>query len=291
MVNYIYAYEIEPTDIPDLIFQGYYKLLKGLDLPFFISTFIIGLVNSCTIIFFARNKVPRYTFLVFVIFFAHLIVVRDFAQMRISFAFSFFLLALMNKKALRFIFIVIAIGIHKSIIVLILVYFFTEFYVRQTQSTKRMLFLLSLSGGVLLYAGIEYLLFLDPRIEIYLSWDKDGYGNTVSSYGSVLFQILLLLVYFGVAGFKGWSSNIYLMLTVFGILAFIALSPTAIFAFRLSNLVWSFYPFLVLDIIERSRSKFIKPVHYTITMTTIVMLIIFIVNRPGSFRIINSIQF
>jgi hypothetical protein len=291
IVNYIYAYEVDPSNIPDVLFQSYYIFLNLMNFPFFVSNLLIGILNSFVLVFFVSKFFPRYTFLNFLIFFTHLMVVRDFAQLRISFAFSFFILGIMNKNFLKYFFIFLSFGIHKSLVVLALVYFFAEFFIRQSLKVKIILFICFVITSLLLYSGITYLFFIDPRIEIYLTWDKDGYGNSVSSFGSILFHITLLIVYFLVVGVKDFSSNIFLMLTVFGILFFMALSPTAIFAFRLSNLIWSFYPFLIFQILDECRNRYLKPVSYVVSFFIILVTIIFLISRPGSFEIIQSIQF
>jgi hypothetical protein len=290
VVNYIYAYNEDPTFITDFLFQEYYKFLKLLKFPFFISTLLIGIVNSLSLLYFTSKNFPRYIFITFVFFFLHLMVIRDFAQFRISFAFSLFLLGLLKKTKFRFLFLICSIGIHKSIFVLILAYYFTKLFVKQSNSTKLVFLVGAIILSILLYEGIQYILFIDPRIEIYLSWDKEGYGQPVTTYGSLLFQLFILSVFFLFFGIKEFTSDFYVMLTFFGIIIFIILSPTAIFAFRLSNLLWSFYPFIIIQIIEKCRIRYYESFYYLISIPIILLVVIFLVSRHGTFRIIDSIQ-
>ena len=289
--NYFNAYMYDPLEIPDLLFQKYYIILKYYEIPFWFSNLFIGFVNSICLIYFSYKKFPKYIFIVFFIFFCHLIVVRDFAQLRISLAFSFFILALVQKNRLfKFLLVFVSLGIHKSLLVIVVSYFLASKISRLNAPKRHTFLFFSIVSSVLLYFGVSYLFFIDARIEIYLNWDKDGYGNPVSSFGSVIFQTYLILLYVIIIGFKNMTSNKYILLTFFGFMIFVAFSPTAIFAFRLSNLVWSFYPFLIIEMLMYTKKKYKTSNAYLLSFIIIILPMIFFLNRPGTFSIIQSIK-
>ena len=70
-----------------------------------------------------------------------MIVVRDFAQLRISLAFSFFILALVQKNRLfKFLLVFVSLGIHKSLLVIVVSYFLAS-KISRLNAPKRHTFL------------------------------------------------------------------------------------------------------------------------------------------------------
>jgi hypothetical protein len=292
MANYIYAFEFEPELIPDIGFQFIIAFYKSLGFPFIMLMLSIGAINLSAILRLARYYNLSVGLLI-IFWILHIVVVRDFSQLRVSLAISLAIIGITSKSSMsKWVLYVMSISVHSSLLVFLLAYESCK-AVSLVQSIRKQWLLISIKSMVVVYVSVmlPQLGFIDDRIEIYLSWNEEGYGAEVTSFGSLILHALIVL--FSVFFYSRWSND-HRLRTIFymeilGIVTFISFSNYAIFAFRLSSLVFSLYPVLILSIIKSVEMRHNK---YS-TLLSLMLLWFFtliLILRPGSVEIINLIQ-
>tara|TARA_R100001143_G_scaffold63552_1_gene71817 strand:- start:8717 stop:9748 length:1032 start_codon:yes stop_codon:yes gene_type:complete len=294
--NYLYAFNEDVTFIPDVGFQLIIILFNALGLPFAAMMLFISFINI-----YALRKIASFYHVSFglllILWFFHIVVVRDFAQMRSGLAVSLALLGVVTSKPwLKILLFTFSASVHITSIVFIFAFEFVK-QVSQKKSKWLRFFLISVSIVLLIAIGqvlLPILSVFDERIEIYMAWNDSGYGAPVESYGILALHGLILML--AALTYQSWKSDViirYLIyLEIFSIATFIAFSNFAVFAFRLSNVVASLYPVLVILLISRvnlSYGKFnISPVSSYMFISFFLLVLTL---RPGSFGILNSITF
>jgi hypothetical protein len=292
MENYIYAFESDPAFIPDIGFQSIIEFYSALGLPFFVLMLSIAATN-----FFAITRLASHFNLSFglmlIIWFFHIVVVRDFAQLRSSLAISLAIIGLTSSSGtLKWLLYLGSASVHLTSVIFILAY---ETCSRVSAMRSKLwqwlvigvLSAIAIVGGMLL----PHLGFLNERIEIYLLWTEDGYGAPVGSFGILFLHILILAI--SLVSFRSWSVDARLRtvfyLEILGIVAFVSLSSYGIFAFRLSNLVLSLYSVLILAAIKAMGERRTR---YTDILQKFALLLIglVLILRPGSVDILERIK-
>lgn len=288
---YFYAFEHDYKIIPDIGFQIIIIVFNYLGLPFLVMMLAIGAVN-----YFAVYRLARYygvSFgLLYIIWFLHSVIVRDFSQLRISLAVSIAMLGIISApKKIKLGFYIVSVSVHISAIVFILVYEACKI-VSTVRSVRRQMILILIISVIIISIGsmLPHFDFLDERITVYLNWEEEGYGNPVGSLTLLYFHALVVML--SICFYPVWSGDQRLRalfyMEILGIVSFIALSDYSIFAFRLSHLIFTLYPILIISIITgvgQKRSRYTG-------MTSILLLWFFsfiLVIRPGSIDILNDI--
>lgn len=289
--EYLPAFYEDSSQIPDIGFRLLMFLFGSVGLPFEIMMLFMGLLNLLSL-----RRVAKYFdvsfVLLLVLYFLHLAVVRDFAQLRVGFALTIALLSVtLSGNLKRSTLYLLAASIHFTSILFIIPYEYFKWLVKLKSKQKQRFFSLAAWAGIFIIgAFIQVLAFLDPRIDIYLNWNEENYGSTVGQFYSILFQLAILALAY--LNRKSWLSNlqtkILVCLQITGVIIFVSFMNYSIFAFRLSNVVFSLYPVLLICLLER---------HLQIKYSRILAAIIYVVvgfllmSRQGSFDILQSIQF
>lgn len=295
MANYRYAYEVDPTRLPDFGFRLLIIACRSVGLPFQVFMLGIGMVNAWAI----RRLALRFNvglLPLVIVWFLHLVIVRDFAQLRISFAASLALLAICADRGwVKYLMYIAASSMHYSSLVFIMAYE-VSFFVASLPSARWRVFLVTgmVLGTIVIGRLLSLFAALDPRIDIYLKWNEPGYGNAVESYNSLFLHFVILgLAY--VTRFEWRESRdiralVYMQLL--GITTFIAFSGVAIIAFRLSNVMLSLYPLLLLICVRAVPVNWQgRPARLAASAVISLLIAIMLVARPGSYGILERIAY
>lgn len=302
MDNYLYAFEYDPTLIPDFGFQYLMQLFSFFQFSFVDLMFLIAIINLFALKRLATHFKVSFGLLL-ILWFLHIAVVRDFAQLRSSLAISLAIIGFTSKiNILKYLFYFISSTIHLTSIVFIIAY---EVCVKTSRfrSNSIQWFLMGIFSLVILVGGIslQHLGFIDDRIDLYLEWDEDGYGTRVSSYGTILLHLFILIL--AIFSRKYWYGKVEIRslfyLEILGLITFISLMNYQIFAFRLSNLILSLYPVFFLAIMKANvndrndNNKIIKNNFFPHIYQKLILIFfaILLIVRPGSLSIIERIGF
>lgn len=290
--NFDDSYE---NSIPDIGFRLLIDGLKALHLPFEALMLLMGVFSILAIHRLSRSFDINFVLLL-LLWFMHLAVVRDFSQTRIGFAMALATFALTSTTtAARVCWYALAISMHLTAAAFVLAYELCLYLANSKNAAKRRGWMLAILAIIFLVGrSIDSLSFLDPRIEIYLNWEREGYGVPVDSYGS-------LMLHFGVLAMAALCRRHWLhdprlraifYLEVLGITSFIAFSDVAIFAFRLSNVLVSLYALLVAHCL---LALYATPGRMSATRTGALLLAclmaLFLLVRPGSYEVLAAMSF
>jgi hypothetical protein len=293
IANYKYSYEVSyEGGVPDVGFRFLMDIFIAASLPWKAVQFFSGIVGLIAVRrgadYFGVSKS-----LLLLFFLLHLIVVRDFAQLRVGLAVSFLVIGLTLPLGWRIMFYVIGASIHITTIPFIIAY---EACIRtaniQSKYTRRIVVLLGMGLVCVACLSLSSFAFLDPRIELYMSWKNEGYGMPVNSYGLLILHGLMI---FGIWKIRAmWAVNVQIRalfyLEIVGVTTFLALSNHAIFAFRISNVILSLYPVLFLLAIDCLRVQIGTRSATEFARATLVMVFCFaLLLRPESYEIIVRI--
>jgi len=292
-VNYQYAYDVDPTFIPEIGFRALLIIFRSLGLPLTFLLLFIGLVDL-----FALRRVSRHFgvsfVLLLVLWFLHIVVVRDLAQIRIGLAISVVMIGLTaSLRSSKFSFYVLGGSIHYSVLLFIIAYEVCVFVANIDRARMRHRLVFGMIAGTLILGqALKVLSFLDPRIELYMQWEQSGYGRAVESYGSLVLHFVVVIL--AVITRRNWQrpgqARALLYLQLVGMSSFIALSATSIFAFRLSNALLSLYPILLLMSCAALRIRLGgRPAHAAAAGITMMVMCCALLLRPGSFEIVQRV--
>ncbi len=290
--NYVYSFYQNPSDVPDFGYRSLIYIFNALNLSL---AHMFLAMNLITIYAFHRfcnkNSINFALFITF--YFLHLMVLRDLVQLRSAFAFSLFLLSITyDKKYLKFIIGLIASSIHLTVIPLILSFYFFTWIFSYKLINKSILISLSFLVIILVGSNLEYLNAIDPRIGIYLNWKKEGYGNEVSNLSFLYFHTVILLIssfYYFQSKSNDKLIEILLLLEVISLVTFVSLSDIAIFAFRISSMIASLYPFLLIRSLQLYENK-VGDISISKSLFILVPIACFLLFRPGTFELILSLS-
>lgn len=273
--NYRRAYNnTEIVDIFDPGYQFMMSLSRSVGLPFEVFLLSIGIINLFLIRYICSKLSVNYG-LVLAIFALHLFIVRDFTQLRVSLAINLVMSAYFMTKGYRYIVYILGISIHVSALALVGVLVGYTFYKRSGYILKILPFL----GIILISLNIGSLSFLDPRIDLYINWAREGYGNPVASYKQLIFVFVLLFMALYENNFR---MNIFVYSFLFSAVMFLSFSNISIFSFRLTNICMSFYPFFLAKLV-RGETSVIAKLSFLLVVISALLL------RQDSMRILESI--
>lgn len=286
--TYSVAYDDTGQAIPDLGYTALTWLTRSLGIGF--STFLLLQGLFTLIVLWVVSEAKRADpLVVLVIYLLHLAVVRDMSQSRIGLAVALYLLGQTRQRALpKVLLYICAASVHITVVVVMFVWFYAQFVGRLkpiSQFVAAYVPLIAFSiGGVLL---LNLASGLDPRVEIYLSWDEAAYGAPLESFGALLRSGTVLLIYFAASHrFPGLKLRSYVLMELAGAAILIGFSRYSIFAARLANVAISMYPIGIgiIALAYRSRlaeqSKSLRyrgAVQLAVAATMLTLLV-----RPGS---------
>ena len=248
---YIYSYYNDYAYIPDVGFKAVMFSFNSVGLPFqammlFIAALTILSLRSAAK-YFSISFIPLLT-----LYFLHLVVVRDFSQIRVGFAVALAILGLTSSgKLKRGVFYLLAGSIHLTSLVFILSYEFCRWAVQfKSRRTQIMVMVCAL-------VGIFFLGYYSRML-----WGQDD------------------------------KIRVLVFLQILGISIFLAFIDIAIFAFRLSNVTLSLYPVLLISILSRLRMRADGYLlNNTLAVFVWLLVGISLIFRPGSVEILKAVSF
>lgn len=278
--------------VPDI---GYKVLMEianaiGLDLSEFF--FLQGLFTLCAIYMLAK-KLKSDVVVTVTLFVIHAAVVRDFSQSRTALAVAIYFIALtQEKKSIYLLLTAMAVSVHLSLLPLVLVYHWARIVV----SFQRGQVFLAAAPAAAVLLGMALVLPLvssiDPRIELYMNWNEDLYGNPVGSYSTLLLFLLIAVVSYRAYQVTGdEASKVFVIMILYAAVTFIAFRQLAIFAFRLSNVVAALYPFAIgraIYLLKTREQNRLFDVVVPVALLGVLLLAVII--RPGSRDILLETQ-
>lgn len=291
--NYRYAYEVDHEFIPDVGFQFLATIAYDAGVPFRLFILLIGFVSA-----WALSRIAKFyeldLFLLFLLYFVHLIVVRDLATLRVGLAVAVAVIGMTSGGAVRkWALYAAATSIHSSVFAFVVLY---EFCIRVSAfraGRRRLVIAFTFVAIVALGMQVAGLVALvDERIDIYSGWQQSGYGSPVESYLGLMRSLLLLAWAWAMR--DKWKGDAHLRaivyLELFSVAVFLGFWQVAIFAFRLSNVVSTLYPVLILALILRSSAA-VTPARLGLAgRAAMIAVVIGLVSRPGTLDILKRVN-
>jgi hypothetical protein len=286
-----------PEDISDPGFRALVYIANLLSVEFSYFLLFQAVFTVCAIKRLS-NSLNSDFLLAFSIFLIHSAVVRDFSQSRVALAVAFIFLAYSYTGNLRKQFyLIIATSIHLTVAVPIIIFFVSNRIALLGKFIIFFVILISALMAILIKSHIvPALFFIDPRIEMYLNFTDDFYGNAVLNFKTLFFYgSLYLMALFSYSSTKDIFYLKFSLYVFFGIIIFYLFSNVAILSYRLASLSIIFYPFVIskiyLDLINfnllkvpRKNFQILK-----VALNLAAIIIIFSGYRQGTSEIMNSI--
>lgn len=277
ILNYRRVYEdLENSTIvdPGYNFLMYVGKSIGLELEGFLLA--IGLLNLFLIFKICRFLKVNFG-VVLAILALHLTVVRDFAQLRVGLAINVALFGFILKGWSKYLLYIIAGSLHFTALVIV-----GFFITQKTMATSRSIIVkvLPLIGVVVLGSSLSLLYQIDPRIELYMSWDRENYGQAVSSYSQLLFILFLII---SSIMYRGEDQKLYMLSFIFAATVFCSFTSVSIFSFRLANVAISLYPYFAAAFLGSRANSLKKKAVFTTS------LLFFLSLRSGNDAILGAI--
>jgi len=291
---YFSAFYEDHTEIPDIGFQLLMLSFNSLQSPFQVMMLFIAIATILSLCRAARYFTVSFG-LLFILYFLHLAVVRDFSQLRVGLAVALAIFAVTSQgKFKRGALYLLAGSVHITSLAFILSYEFCRWAGQLNSRRKQIIVMVSAVFGIFfLGSSLQYLAFLDPRIEIYLSWKSDNYGTPVGQFLTLFFQMSILALAYHTR--KSWRKDekirTLVYLQILGIAVFIAFIDVAIFAFRISNVTLSLYPVLLISVLAHLRLRVDRYSVANISAALIWLIIgTILLSRAGSAEILKAIS-
>ena len=131
-------------------------------------------------------------------------------------------------------------------------------------------------------------------IDIYLNWKEEGYGEAGFSYTSLALHLAIALLAWVTR--DKWSRAPQMLpvfyLQIFGLVTLLAFAQAAIFFGRLSNVVFSLYPILLIRSLQSVGVRVAgQPAGKLASGVLAMGIFVVLATRPVSFTILNLIGF
>jgi len=287
-----YLHYFNVGGVPDRGFQGLIDIFKYFSFPYNSIIFFVGCVTLFSAYRVAKHYKVSFIFLL-VLLFLHLIVVRDFAQLRIGLAISLALIGITLSVRWKSLIYILSVSMQLSAIAFIAAYEACVF-ISKVKDQKIRITLISFGAAFICLVGLflNDIDFLDDRISIYLQWDKTGYGKPVEHYGMLIFSSLIIGA--SLITRRTWHSDkkvrTLFYLQLLGVVTFVSFRDSAIFAFRITNAVVSLYPVFILILLQRYSyypNNFLPK--RVVTRIMLLVIIVALLLRSESFSIIKQI--
>lgn len=278
--NYKRFYNSDSNDIFDPGFSFLVNLANSISLSFEVFLLFLGFINI-----FLYKRISKHFSVHFgillIILILHIFIVRDFAQFRVGLAIATVIYGYTKPGIIKYLFYIIGLSFHITSIVLVLTFVYFDFFLKNNPSHVKLIipFSIIILSGVF----IGYLAAIDPRIDLYLNWDREGYGAPATDFKQPLFIIFIICIHLYFQRKTIYEIDLFTFCYFSALLIFISFSDYAIFSYRLSNVAISLYPITIASIMNSSRPTLNKAF-------VIFVFIILISLRENSFEIINSIE-
>jgi hypothetical protein len=278
--GYKRLYEVSATDLFDPGFLLLINMSKAISLSFELFLLSLGVLTAILYFRVSRFFSIKYGILIFVLM-LHLFIVRDYSQLRLGLACAMIIYSYTLNGKLKYLGYFFGFSIHFTGLVLISLFTYFELILKKKPSLIKKIFpfiVIFLFGFFINYLGA-----LDPRIDLYLNWDKSGYGVPVNDYKQPLFIFFIVLfhLYFNKKTISDFDLFTFCYLS--SLMIFVSFSDYAIFSYRLSNVAISLYPITIAKMFECSRPNLNK-------ICGILIFIILVGLRDNSLQILNSIE-
>jgi len=282
--NYRRLYEMNDNFV-DVGFNLLMFPFQFTGMPFEIFLFSVGIFNLILVYKITKRLDVNFG-IVFFIFLLHIIIVRDFAQLRVGLAINIALYAYFCSKRWKYLIYVLAISVHLTVVILIVI--LTAYKIFEKRRMALSFLAITLLIWPIISLNLIILAVIDPRIELYMSWQRQGYGESVHTYVQPLFVIFLLLIYLlqnskNLISLKLTKIDIFIFSLLHALVIFVSFSQYAIFAYRLTNVAISLYPFFIASIMKNCNSSI------TYRLCVFVSLLFVLDQRSNKDAIINSI--
>lgn len=278
--GYRRLYEISALDLFDPGFLFLINFGKVLGLNFEGFLLFLGILTAALYLRVSKFFSIQYGILILILM-LHIFIVRDFAQLRVGLAIALIIYSYTLDTKFKYLGYFFGFSIHFTGLVLISLFIYYDLFLKKNPTLVRKLF----PFIIILFFGsfISYLGILDPRVELYLNWDKEGYGAPVSDFKQPMFIFFILLfhIYFSKKSISDF--DLFTFCYVSSLIIFFSFSDYAIFSYRLSNVAISLYPITIAKMFESSRPDLNKA--FGILIFTVLVSL-----RDNSFQILNSIE-
>ncbi len=282
----------ERERVPDVGYRLLMELahLLGLRLSEF---FLVQALFTLAAVALLANKLKSDIVVTISLYILHAAIVRDFSQSRTALALAIYFIALVQHRRIAYLLVTAAaVSVHLTLAPLVLVYHWSRMVVRFQKA--QFLVLMVPAFGLLLSMAVVLPMVsnLDPRIDIYMSWNQDLYGTPVGSYSTLLLFLLIASVSYRACQVTGdEASKVFLIMIFYAAVTFIAFRHLAIFAFRLSNVVAALYPFAIGRAIYLLKSRGQNNLFdVTVPLALLGALLIAVIIRPGSMDVLRETQ-
>lgn len=294
LVTYKLLYQ-SPERIPDIFFQILFVIFNKINLPFQVA---LLLIMSVTVIALKRiTHAYNISFLfIFCIYFIYLFPIRELAQFRIGMAISLFLIAfsLNQKRFPSWFFYIISVLCHYTVIVLLLS-LVGSYMIASFKSKKLRVLIFCLAAMLISGVGmsIDKLLFIDPRMGIYLTDFQHEDGRPVQSFFVIIYYTIITLSFnfFVRDEVSIRDKKAFTYMLIFSILVFFAFSSVAIFAYRLAHVVAAFHPIMLAITFKAIKNQPQFGKKRTMGSLFIALIMLIYVSKLNVGSIIYDIQF
>jgi hypothetical protein len=253
--------------------------------PFEIFLFSLGIFNIVLVYKITKKLEVNFGVVLFILL-LHLIIVRDFAQLRAGLAINISMYAYFCRDRWKYLTFGLAISVHLTVVILVVILMAYKIFEKRRMSLS--LLTITLLIWPIISLNLIILADIDPRIELYMSWQRPGYGESVHTYVQPLFVIFLLLIYLlqnskNLISLKLIKMDIFIFSLLHALVIFVSFSQYAIFAYRLTNVAISLYPFFIASITKNHNSSI------TYRLCVLASLVLILDQRSNKDAIIDSI--
>ncbi|MAZ79974.1 MAG: hypothetical protein CMD72_04435 [Gammaproteobacteria bacterium] len=278
--NYRNIFEASSNDMFDPGYLALINISKFSGFSFEIFLFSLGVLSSLFYFRISKYFSVRYGILLLILM-VHIFIVRDYSQLRIGLAVAIVLFSYTYSGKFKYIGYFFGASIHLTSVVLIGLVIYYELILKNRLTFFRLIFPLL----IIFLAGyfINYLGMVDPRIELYLNWDRAGYGAKATDFKQPLFIVFIIMFHIYFFRKSLYEIDLFTFTYLASLIIFFSFSDFAIFSSRLSNVAMSLYPITIASMYESTRPNFNKAFG-------ILLFLLLVGLRNNSFEIINSIQ-
>jgi hypothetical protein len=288
------AYTDQGQPIPDVGYTALTWLTRSFGVGF--STFLLlqGIFTLVALWVASRAR-QADPLVVIVVYLLHLAVVRDMSQSRIGLAVAVYLLGQTRERSwIKALLYVAAASVHITVVVLMFVWFVGRMTDRMRFLAQVLVVYVPLVAfaifGVVLLNNTAW---VDPRIELYLSWNEAAYGAPLESFGALLRGLAVVCVYLLASRrLPGLRLRNYVVMELCGAAILIGFSQFSIFAARLANVAVSMYPIglgiVALALQSQRHRRMTSNYGFPLKIATAAAIAILLV-RPGTLDILQEV--
>jgi len=275
---------------PDIGYRLLMQLANSLGMQLSEILLVQGLFTLGAVYLLSRKLQSDFVITI-ALYILHAAVVRDFSQSRAALALAIYFVGLaQSRRSLYLVFTLLAVSVHLTLVPLVLTYH----WARLAVNARRGQVLLVALPAIGLLAGVTLMLSvlsgIDPRIDTYMNWAQDLYGNPVGSYSTLALYFLIGAVCYRAYRLTGDENcKAFVIMMLYAATTFVAFRYVAIFAFRLSNVVAALYPFAVGHAIRVLKEREHNRLHdIAVPLALVGALLLAVLVRPGSLDILKA---